>query len=225
VKLSALAVRLEEPFRVLICRYWHRDSKIFSERRISFTDLGREGIFSLARVESLGAFLELDASSTILLRVVFGAEFSILQDVIPLLGVIFICDPCWLNFLELRVHLAGRVSHSRGCMFFLVLRGRQRGRLLMVDLSLLVVPCIAERYITELGAAISLKPNNRTIITWVALVYQLVWAVLGIFSWLCMLGGSKFSTADILFIFERYFYLILTVIGSALIFNKNNSQS
>ena len=70
MKLSALAVRLEKPFKVLICRYWHCDSKIFIERRISFADLGREGIFSLARVESLGVFLELDASAIVLLRVV-----------------------------------------------------------------------------------------------------------------------------------------------------------
>jgi hypothetical protein len=41
VKLSALAMRLEKPFRVLICRYWHCDSKIFIEGRISFAGLGR----------------------------------------------------------------------------------------------------------------------------------------------------------------------------------------
>jgi hypothetical protein len=35
-----------------------------------------------------------------------------------------------------------------------------------------------------------------------------------------MNGGSKLSIADILFIVERYFYLILIVIGSALILNK-----
>jgi hypothetical protein len=51
-----------------------------------------------------------------------------------------------------------------------------------------------------------------------------VGAVLGISSWLCMAGVSKFSTADIPFIVERYFYLILIVIGSAIILNKN-SQS
>jgi hypothetical protein len=32
VKLSALAVELENPFRVLICRDWYRDSKNFIVR-------------------------------------------------------------------------------------------------------------------------------------------------------------------------------------------------
>jgi hypothetical protein len=34
VKLSILAGRLEKPFRLFICRYWHRDSKSFIEERI-----------------------------------------------------------------------------------------------------------------------------------------------------------------------------------------------
>jgi hypothetical protein len=42
VKLSALAVRLEKPFRFFICRHWHFDSKIFIEGGILFADLGGE---------------------------------------------------------------------------------------------------------------------------------------------------------------------------------------
>jgi hypothetical protein len=61
VKLSVLVGRLEKPFRIFICRYWHLDSKSFIEERTSFADCGRQGIVSLARVESLGRFLELGA--------------------------------------------------------------------------------------------------------------------------------------------------------------------
>jgi hypothetical protein len=39
-----------------------------------------------------------------------------------------------------------------------------------------------------------------------------------------MNGGSKSSIADILFIIERYFYLILIVIGSAIILNKEQPE-
>jgi hypothetical protein len=53
VKLSALAVRLEKSSWLLICRYWQYDLEIFIEERISFADLVRSGIFSLALVESL----------------------------------------------------------------------------------------------------------------------------------------------------------------------------
>jgi hypothetical protein len=61
VKLSVLAGRLEKPFRIFICKYWHHDSKSFIEERTPFADCGRGGIVSLARVESLGRFLELGA--------------------------------------------------------------------------------------------------------------------------------------------------------------------
>jgi hypothetical protein len=57
VKLSALAVRLEEPFRFLICRDWYRDSKNFIDESISLVDLARRGIFLLARVGGLIVFL------------------------------------------------------------------------------------------------------------------------------------------------------------------------
>jgi hypothetical protein len=44
VRLSALAVDLEKPFRVLICRDWYLDSKNSIDGRISFAEERREGI-------------------------------------------------------------------------------------------------------------------------------------------------------------------------------------
>jgi hypothetical protein len=70
VKLSALAGRLEKPFRFLICRYWHCDFEKICWRRLSFSDLRRERAFFFGTWEGLGVFLELGASSFSLLRVV-----------------------------------------------------------------------------------------------------------------------------------------------------------
>jgi hypothetical protein len=62
VKLSALAVRLEEPFRFLICSDWHRDSKNFIDGSISIVDLGKKGHFSLGTSWWFDCLLELGAS-------------------------------------------------------------------------------------------------------------------------------------------------------------------
>jgi hypothetical protein len=52
-----------------------------------------------------------------------------------------------------------------------------------------------------------------------------VGTVLDAFSGLCVfLVGSKFLTADLSFIFDRYFHLLLTVIDLALLLNKNNQS-
>jgi len=55
VKPSALAVRLEKPFRIFICRYWHCDSRRFIEDWSPFPVWGREGVFPW-HVWSVGGF-------------------------------------------------------------------------------------------------------------------------------------------------------------------------
>jgi hypothetical protein len=86
VKLSALAGRLEKPLRIFICRYWHRDSKSFIEERTSFADLGRGGIFSLARVESLGVSLSWAHPSLSCCVLTTKAELCLFQGVVSLAG-------------------------------------------------------------------------------------------------------------------------------------------
>jgi hypothetical protein len=86
VKLSVLAGRLEKPFRLFICRHWHCDSKNFIEERISFADLARRGHSSLARGKYWAFFLELDASSFSLLRVVSHGGDMHLPKSLPLAG-------------------------------------------------------------------------------------------------------------------------------------------
>jgi hypothetical protein len=61
VKLSALAVELEKPFRVLICRYWHCDPRRFIEEEFSISVWKNRGrflwhVWSVGRPFELGAF-------------------------------------------------------------------------------------------------------------------------------------------------------------------------
>jgi hypothetical protein len=70
VKLSALAGSLEKPFRLFICRYWHRELKSFIERKNFICRFGKRGHFFFGTSGEFGRFLELGASSFSLLRVV-----------------------------------------------------------------------------------------------------------------------------------------------------------
>jgi hypothetical protein len=126
VKLSALAGSLEKPFRLFICRYWHRESKSFIEERISFADLGRGGIFSLARVESLGVSLSWAHPHFPCCVLSPVAELCIFKGVVSLAG----------RDLELAIsagyYLVGCVllllavsPISRCCVLLRMLRGRQ----------------------------------------------------------------------------------------------------
>jgi hypothetical protein len=56
VKLSVLAGRLEKPFRLFICRYWHCVFEEIYWRRLSFSDLRRERAFFFGTWEVLGVF-------------------------------------------------------------------------------------------------------------------------------------------------------------------------
>jgi hypothetical protein len=58
--------------------------------------------------------------------------------------------------LVLRVPLAGRIAHARGCVLFFVIRGRQGGGLLWVDFSLWLNLALQRGMTRSLEAAISL---------------------------------------------------------------------
>jgi hypothetical protein len=69
VKPSALAERLENPFRVLICRDWHRDLKHFTEEGILFAEVARRDIFSIGTSWGFDHLFELGATILLLLCV------------------------------------------------------------------------------------------------------------------------------------------------------------
>jgi hypothetical protein len=68
VKLSALAVRLEKPFRFLICRYWHCDLGRFIREELHLQIWKEKGVF-FGTCEGWGVSFELGAFSINLLCV------------------------------------------------------------------------------------------------------------------------------------------------------------
>jgi hypothetical protein len=144
VKLSVLAGRLEKPFRLFICRYWHCDSKRFiGEDFIS--DLKKRGHFFFGTWEVLGVFLELGASSFICCVLSIGLSFASSKAWYPWLGVIFSCDLCWSSFLGCVLSCWPCFSFTECCVFFLVLRGRQKGSCCCWSTSLVGCTLLAGR--------------------------------------------------------------------------------
>jgi hypothetical protein len=87
VKLSALAVRLEKPFRLFICRHWHCDSKSFIEERISLQIWQERRHSSVARGRYWAFSLELGASSIYLAACGLSWwKICIIKVVLPLAG-------------------------------------------------------------------------------------------------------------------------------------------
>jgi hypothetical protein len=128
VKLSVLAGRLEKPFRLFICRYWHCVFEEVYGRRLSFADLRRKRAFSW-QVGSVGH------SSLSWVRPPFsGSELSLVGENCTIkivwlwLGVIL----SWLPLLG--ILLVGCVllmlavfPISRGCVFFPCCVGVKKG--------------------------------------------------------------------------------------------------
>jgi hypothetical protein len=165
VKPSVLAGRLEKPFRLFICRYWHCVSKIFiGEDFIS--DLRREGIFLLARVGVGIRSLELDASLLLAAYWYLGVEFPFPS--VSLAGRDSSCGHCWILSSEAACSLSWSCSsHFEQCCVRSSFGAawRHKRRLAAGRPPLLAVHCITEEVFLSFEAAISLqiKQQNHNI--------------------------------------------------------------
>jgi hypothetical protein len=126
VKLSALAVRLEKPFWLFICRHWHCDSRGTYRRRnfISVCEEGRQ--FSLARVEGWAFSLSWANSSSFCCIFPLNTECFIPPSLGITVGRVIEGVTSAVHLFWAACLLAGRIPIPHALCIHLVLRGGQR---------------------------------------------------------------------------------------------------